>query len=162
MGFQLDEFTWLLLRMEISPEPFEPYNIHTKSITALLACLFCSSSHSLALLFLSLFPLKMSSFFAKALTIGVLAAPVFAAPSSMVKKSQIISTSAKQAAIDLCGTSDNLVLYDTPWIVYNMFYDAAGSVGTQCTRYDHVETPATGDKKIVWSSETNIEYVKAT
>lgn len=104
----------------------------------------------------------MSSFFAKVLTIGALAAPAFAAPSSLVKKSQIISTSAKQAAIDLCGTSDNLVLYDTPWIVYNMFYDAAGSVGTQCTRYDHVEAPATGDKKIVWSSETNIEYVKAT
>ncbi|KAG9566081.1 putative endoglucanase-1 precursor, partial [Aureobasidium melanogenum] len=104
----------------------------------------------------------MASFFAKALTIGALAGPAFAAPSSMVKKSQIINTSAKQAAIDLCGTSDNLVLYDTPWIVYNMFYDAAGSVGTQCTRYDHVETPATGNKKIIWSSETNIEYVKAT
>lgn len=104
----------------------------------------------------------MAPFFAKVFTISALAAPAFAAPSSMVKKSQIINTSAKQAAIDLCGTSDNLVLYDTPWIVYNMFYDAAGSVGTQCTRYDHVETPATGNKKIIWSSETNIEYVKAT
>ncbi|KAI5207382.1 endoglucanase-1 precursor [Aureobasidium subglaciale] len=104
----------------------------------------------------------MSSFLAKALTFGALAAPAFAAPSSMAKKSQIINTSAKQAAIDLCGTADNVVLYDTPWIVYNMFYGAAGSVGTQCTRYDHVETPTTGNKKIVWSSETNIEYVKAT
>ncbi|CAD0096641.1 unnamed protein product, partial [Aureobasidium vineae] len=105
---------------------------------------------------------NMSSFFAKALALSALAAPAFAAPSSMVKKSQIINTSAKQAAIDLCGTADNLVLYDTPWIVYNMFYGAAGSVGTQCTRYDHVEAATTGNKKIVWSSETNIEYVEAT
>ncbi|THV74061.1 endoglucanase-1 precursor [Aureobasidium pullulans] len=106
----------------------------------------------------------MSSFFAKALTLGALAAPmmVSAAPSSMVKKSQIITTSAKQAAVDLCGTADNLVLYDTPWIVYNMFYGAASSVGTQCTRYDHVVTPSTGNKEIVWSAETNIQYVKAT
>lgn len=105
----------------------------------------------------------MSSFLAKTLTLGALAVPaVFAAPSSMVRKSQIINTSAKQAATDLCGTADNLVLSDTPWIVYNMWYAAASSVGTQCTRYDHVETPATGNKEIVWSSETNIEYVEAT
>lgn len=52
----------------------------------------------------------MSSFFAKALTFGALAAPAFAAPTSLVKKSQTISTSADQAAVDLCGTADNLVL----------------------------------------------------
>lgn len=104
----------------------------------------------------------MSSFFAKVLTIGALVAPAFADLNSMIKKSQIIGTSSKQAATDLCGTSDNLVLSDTHWIVYNMFYGAAGSVGTQCTRYDHVENSATGNKKIVWSSETSIEYVKAT
>ena len=102
----------------------------------------------------------MSSFFAKALALGALAAPAFASP--MGKRSQIISTSATQASTDLCGTADNLVLYDTPWIVYNMWYAASSSVGTQCTRYDSVKTPTTGNKEIVWSSETDIEYVKAT
>ncbi|KAJ4355955.1 uncharacterized protein N0V89_003980 [Didymosphaeria variabile] len=84
-------------------------------------------------------------------------APVLALPQPMV-----ISDSTKQKATQLCGTDDSIVLTDTPWIIYNMFYNAAQSKGTQCTNYDHVSTSLSGGKEIVWSAVTNIDYVSST
>ena len=74
----------------------------------------------------------------------------------------VVSTSTKQSATQLCGKSDSIVLTDTPWIIDNLFYGQAQSVGTQCTNYDHVTTASNGNKEIVWSAVTNIDYVKST
>jgi hypothetical protein len=71
------------------------------------------------------------------------------------------ATTTTQASTDLCGDSDYIILDNTPWIVYNMLYNAAETVGTQCTYFD--KTTTSGDtQEVVWSSETNIEYVEAT
>lgn len=68
---------------------------------------------------------------------------------------------AVQAATDLCGTSDYLVLDSTPWIVFNMLYNAAETVGTQCTGYKSTST-SDAVQKLAWSSTTDIEYVEST
>jgi hypothetical protein len=86
-----------------------------------------------------------------------LVVPVFSHPQPMV-----ISDSTKQAATQLCGKDDSIVLTDTPWIIYNMFYNQAQAVGTQCTNYDHVETASEGNQNIIWSSVTDIEYIEST
>jgi hypothetical protein len=74
----------------------------------------------------------------------------------------VISTSTAQGATQLCGATDSIVLTDTPWIVDNLFYNAAQSKGTQCTNYDSITTGTDGNKNIIWSSVTNIEYVEST
>lgn len=62
-----------------------------------------------------------------------------------------------------CGDYDYSILSGTPWIVYNMMYNADQTVGTQCTNYGSVTTDECTDQpEIVWSSVTNIEYVEAT
>lgn len=83
--------------------------------------------------------------------------PVLALPKPMV-----ITDTTKQPATSLCGTSDSIVLTDTPWIIFNMFYNAAQSIGTQCTNYDHVTTTTSGSKEITWSAVTAIDYVAST
>lgn len=70
--------------------------------------------------------------------------------------------SSRAQSTDLCGNSANLILPNTPWIVYNMLYNAAQMVGTQCTNYDKVTTSENGAKEILWSSVTNIDYVEST
>ncbi|KAL3424913.1 xyloglucan-specific endo-beta-1,4-glucanase A [Phlyctema vagabunda] len=67
-----------------------------------------------------------------------------------------------QTSANLCGDYNYLILRDSPWIVYNMLYNAALIVGSQCTYYSKMITSATGTKEIVWSSTTDIEYVKST
>lgn len=69
---------------------------------------------------------------------------------------------ATQAATDLCGDEDYLILNSTPWIVYNMMYNADETVGTQCTGYVSQTTSSAGAAEVVWSSTTNVEYVEAT
>lgn len=61
-----------------------------------------------------------------------------------------------------CGDYDYTILTGTPWIVYNMLYNADVTVGTQCTYYDHVTTSTSGQSEVVWSSTANIEYVEST
>lgn len=90
-------------------------------------------------------------------TLLLLAVPVFSHPQPMV-----ISDTTKQSATQLCEKDDSIVLTDTPWVIYNMFYNQAQAVGTQCTNYDHVETGADGNKNIIWSSVTDIEYIQNT
>lgn len=85
-----------------------------------------------------------------------LVAPTLALPA------MVISDTTKQKATSLCGVSDSVVLTDTPWIVFNMMYNQALTVGTQCTNYDRVATGSDGNKKITWSAVSNIDYVKAT
>lgn len=62
----------------------------------------------------------------------------------------------------MCGAAQNIVLTDTPWIVYNMFYNQAQTKGSMCTGYSSVSTATNGIKKIKWSAVTDIDYVKAT
>ncbi|TVY75930.1 putative xyloglucan-specific endo-beta-1,4-glucanase A [Lachnellula suecica] len=63
---------------------------------------------------------------------------------------------------DHCGNQDYTILSGTPWIVYNMLYNADLLVGTQCTNFQSVETPAIGNPEVAWSSVTDIEYVEST
>lgn len=71
-------------------------------------------------------------------------------------------SSRAQSPADLCGDYANLILPNTPWIVYNMLYNAAQIVGTQCTNYDGVTTSENGTEEVLWSSVTNIDYVEST
>ncbi|CAN9093489.1 hypothetical protein CUC08_Gglean008160 [Alternaria sp. MG1] len=98
------------------------------------------------------------------LTLALLSAALAAAPALAVPSPQgvTISNSATQAPIKMCGTAQNVVLTDTPWIVYNMFYNSAQTKGSMCTAYDSVSTGSDGNKKIKWSAVTDIDYVKAT
>lgn len=72
------------------------------------------------------------------------------------------STSTALAASDHCGDEDYVILSGTPWIVYNMLYNADVTVGTQCTNFHSVETPTNGNPEVAWSSVTEIEYVEST
>lgn len=87
-----------------------------------------------------------------------LAAPAFASPAP---QGITISDSIKQKPIQMCGAAQNVVLTDTPWIVYNMFYNQAQTKGSMCTGYESVST-TNGVKKIKWNAVTDIDYVKAT
>lgn len=97
--------------------------------------------------------------FTKALLSLALAAPLLALPSP---QPMVITDTIKQKAASLCGVSDSIVLTDTPWIVFNMMYNQALTVGTQCTNYDHVATGSNGNKQITWSAVSKIDYVKST
>ncbi|KAI8940569.1 hypothetical protein NX059_004246 [Plenodomus lindquistii] len=88
-----------------------------------------------------------------------LVAPILAAPSP---QGVTLSDSVKQQPIKMCGAAQNVVLTDTPWIVYNMFYNQAQTKGSMCTGYESVTTGTDGTKKINWSAVTDIDYVKAT
>ncbi|RHZ61808.1 uncharacterized protein CDV56_106939 [Aspergillus thermomutatus] len=72
-----------------------------------------------------------------------------------------LSTRA-QSPTNLCGDYDYMILANSPWIVYNMLYNAAQMVGTQCTTYEGVTTSDSGTKEVLWSSVTNIDYVEST
>jgi hypothetical protein len=93
------------------------------------------------------------------LSAALVAAPALAAPAP---QGITISNSATQAPIKMCGTAQNIVLTDTPWIVYNMFYNKGQTKGSMCTAYDSVSSGSDGNKKIKWSAVTDIDYVKAT
>ncbi|KAM0160985.1 hypothetical protein ACHAPC_003079 [Botrytis cinerea] len=72
------------------------------------------------------------------------------------------STRATQASTDLCGDYDYLILNNSPWIVYNMLYNAKQIVGSQCTYYDSMITGSDGTAEVKWNSETDITYVEST
>lgn len=65
-------------------------------------------------------------------------------------------------ASDHCGDYDYVNLIGYPWIVYNMLYNAAETVGTQCTNFQEITTSSDGTQEVVWNSVTDIEYVEAT
>ncbi|KAJ4992437.1 family 12 glycoside hydrolase [Stagonosporopsis vannaccii] len=109
--------------------------------------------------FIHSFTLPFVTMLAQALLSLALVAPTLALPAP---QPMVISDTTKQKATSLCGISDSVVLTDTPWIVFNMMYNQALTVGTQCTNYDHVATGADGNKKITWSAVSNIDYVKST
>jgi hypothetical protein len=77
-----------------------------------------------------------------------------------------ISISAYRAssltASKYCGDEDYVTLSVTPWIVYNMLYNADVTVGTQSTNSQNVETPATGNPEVVWSGVVDIEHTEST
>ncbi|KAF2689523.1 glycoside hydrolase family 12 protein, partial [Lentithecium fluviatile CBS 122367] len=72
-----------------------------------------------------------------------------------------ITTSTAQASTQLCSADQSIVFTDTPWIIYNMWYNKALTVGTQCTNYQDVVTE-NSQQKIIWSSVTNIDLVSST
>ncbi|GFF52802.1 xyloglucan-specific endo-beta-1,4-glucanase A [Aspergillus lentulus] len=67
-----------------------------------------------------------------------------------------------QSPTALCGDYDYIILQNSPWIVYNMLYNAAQMVGMQCTSYAGVTTSDGGTKEVLWSSVTDIDYVEST
>ena len=69
---------------------------------------------------------------------------------------------AAQASTDLCGDYDYIILDNSPWIVYNMLYNADEIVGSQCTYYDSMTTSSSGTTEVLWNSETDITYVEST
>lgn len=69
---------------------------------------------------------------------------------------------AAQASTNLCGDYDYIVLDNSPWIVYNMLYNADEIVGSQCTYYDSIFTSSSGTDMVNWNSETDITYVEST
>ncbi|CAI7675847.1 unnamed protein product, partial [Penicillium palitans] len=97
-------------------------------------------------------------FFKQSLALGAL---FLTHAASAIPALNDLSSRAKSSA-DLCGDYDNLILPNTPWIVYNMLYNAAQMIGTQCTNYDAVTTSDNGTKEVLWSSVTNIDYVEST
>lgn len=101
-----------------------------------------------------------SSMFTKILLSLVSATLIVALPAP--QPGMVISDTTTQKATSLCGVSDSVVLTDTPWIVFNMMYNQALTVGTQCTKYDKVTAAPDGTRKITWSAVSNIDYVKAT
>ena len=72
------------------------------------------------------------------------------------------TVSRVQAPVNLCGNEDSLILQGTPWIVFNMMYNAAQTVGTQCTNFGKTQTALDGSLELVWSSTSAIQYVKST
>ena len=62
----------------------------------------------------------------------------------------------------LCANNNYDILAGTPWIVDNLVYNADQMVGSQCTYFDKVQTPAGQNEQILWSSVANIEYVQST
>ena len=72
------------------------------------------------------------------------------------------SSANTQPSTNLCGNDQNIILQGTPWLVANSMYGAGSMVGTSCTYYDHIETPAGGNPQVVWSSTVHIQDVAGT
>ncbi|KAL8680277.1 MAG: hypothetical protein Q9186_003515 [Xanthomendoza sp. 1 TL-2023] len=62
----------------------------------------------------------------------------------------------------MCGNDDRVILEGTPWLVANSLYGAAAMVGSACTYFDKVESPAGGIPRVVWRSTTAIQNIKST
>ncbi|KAL8811993.1 MAG: hypothetical protein Q9223_004464 [Gallowayella weberi] len=62
----------------------------------------------------------------------------------------------------MCGNDDRVILDGTPWLVANSLYHADAMVGSACTYFDRVETPAGGNPRVVWRSTTAIQNIKST
>ncbi|PWY79193.1 concanavalin A-like lectin/glucanase [Aspergillus heteromorphus CBS 117.55] len=95
-------------------------------------------------------------------TQSAVAAPTTAAAATVQHEASTTTSSNTQASTDLCGDYDYIILEDTPWIVYNMLYNADEIVGSQCTNYGEVTATSNGTQEVVWSSVTDIEYVEST
>ena len=84
-------------------------------------------------------------------------AAVLPAASSLVSTARTTLPSSSH-----CDVQDYVIIPDTPWIVYNMLYNSDQMVGTQCTNFGSVNTPATGNPSLIWSSVTDIDYIANT
>jgi len=83
--------------------------------------------------------------------------------TSVAALPQITSPSANtQPSTSLCGNDEHIILDGTPWLVANSMYGAAAMVGTSCTYYKKIETPAGGNPRVVWSSTTAIQDIEST
>lgn len=75
-----------------------------------------------------------------------------AATSSALPTLSSILQRSTTAAQDLCGTPDDSSVIDgTPWIVYNMMYNADQIEGSACTGYKGLVTGVDGEQKCSWS-----------
>jgi hypothetical protein len=125
--------------------------------------LFRSIVHSLDLIFVYLHfsALIMLS----SLQLIAALAALAAVPLALTHPSDLRAMTPRQTSLpssNHCGDYDYVILTGTPWIVYNMLYNADLTVGTQCTYYNHVITAADGTQEVVWSSTANIKYVEST
>jgi hypothetical protein len=139
---------------EITSSPdFDKYQAHMRHKQPPSHSFFlCSVLRSIPLVSIAMLSLAL-------LTAALVASSAFAAPAPA---GVTLSNSATQKPITMCGTAQNIVLTDTPWIVYNMFYNQGQTKGSMCTAYSSVSTGSDGNKKIKWSAVTDIAYVKAT
>lgn len=99
-------------------------------------------------------PAKLSN----AVALVALLSSVAAVPQPQYPK----SSANTQPSTNLCGTDQHLIIEGTPWLVANSMYGAGSMVGTSCTNYDHIETSAGGNLRVVWSSTTDIQDVEST
>ena len=94
-----------------------------------------------------------------ALALSALIASVAAAPA----QSAVASLgSITRRSTDLCGNDQHIILDGTPWLVANSLYGASQMVGTSCTHYNGIQTPAGGNPRVVWGSKGNIQHVEST
>lgn len=99
------------------------------------------------------------------LQLVVALAALAAVPLALTHPSDLRAMASRQSSLpssNHCGDYDYVILTGTPWIVYNMLYNADLTVGTQCTYYNNVITAADGTQEVVWSSTANIKYVEST
>ncbi|KAL8636462.1 MAG: hypothetical protein Q9228_006145 [Teloschistes exilis] len=62
----------------------------------------------------------------------------------------------------MCGNDDRDILEGTPWLVANSMYGASAMVGSHCTSFDRVENPPGENPRVVFTSDSAIEYVANT
>ena len=74
----------------------------------------------------------------------------------------LYSSTNTQPSQNLCGNDQHIILDGTPWLVANSLYGAAQMVGSACTYFDRVETPAGGNPQVVWKSTTSIQNIEST
>jgi len=97
--------------------------------------------------------------FVQSLNVVALAALV----ASVSALPQMASPSANtQPSANLCANDEHIILEGTPWLVANSMYGASAMVGSSCTYYNKIETPAGGNPRVVWSSTTAIQDVEST
>jgi hypothetical protein len=92
------------------------------------------------------------------LSLALVASTAIAAPAPA---GPTLSNSGSQKQLKMCGTQQNIVLTDTPWIVYNMWYNQGRTKGSMCTQYNSVSGSG-ANQKIKWSAITDIQKVQGT
>ncbi|KAL8659755.1 MAG: hypothetical protein Q9202_006970 [Teloschistes flavicans] len=62
----------------------------------------------------------------------------------------------------MCGNDDRDILEGTPWLVANSMYGASAMVGSHCTSFDKVQNSPGGNPRVVFTSDSAIEYAANT
>ena len=104
----------------------------------------------------------MSAVALLALIVSVIAVPASSKVACRSPKPSPKPSPNTQPTTNLCGNDEHIILDGTPWLVANSMYGAAQMVGTSCTHYNRIDTPAGGNPKVVWGSQTAIQNIEST